>query len=329
MNINFSYELEQAKPKIMEVLKTYLPKTPTRFAKIVAEYPNRQGQYIRPTLLLLTYRMAGFTDSMAALSAAALQVSHDWLVAHDDVEDQATKRRGKPSINTLYGDALAINAGDSLHLIMWRMLMDNTQNLGPELGQKISRKIQEMLYETTLGQFHELDWIQNNNFTVNLNDYFQMVDKKTGRYSITGPIQLGAILARRNDWLAAIKRFTEPWGRAFQVQNDISNLKNIRSGEANDITEGKRSLPFLHMFGESSQNDRKEIKRIYMKNPEEKTMEEIDFILALIKNHDSLAYAQKIVDKMAIQAKSKLTISELKPLFGALEHTMPLSRPSL
>src|SRR3989344_8272602 len=180
MNTSFPQELERLKPKIMLVLSSYLPKKPSKFAKIVADYPNRQSQYLRPGLLLLTYQMLGKQDSKAMLSAVALQVSHEWLLIHDDVEDGALVRRDKPSLNKIHGDALAVNAGDTLHLIMWRMLLDNLTMLGPILGQKVNYKIQDMLFTATLGQFQELNWIQRKTFNISLRDYFQMIDKKTG-----------------------------------------------------------------------------------------------------------------------------------------------------
>ena len=332
MNTSFPQELKRLKPKIWRVLSSYLPKNPHKFAKIVADYPNRQSQYLRPGLLLLTYQILGKQDSKAMLSAVALQVSHEWLLVHDDVEDGAEMRRGKPSLNKIHGNALAVNTGDSLHLIMWRMLLDNFKILGPILGQKVSYKIQDMLFTATLGQFQELDWIQRKTFNISLRDYFQMIDKKTGYYTITGPIQLGAILAGQEKILLAIKAFGTPWGRAFQIQNDIMNIKNIKPGATSDITEGKRSLLFIHTFSQSTLKERGEIRKIYCKNPEEKTADEIEFILWLIKKYDSLGYAETIAQKMVKQTHSKLKMPEVKcltpliaPILGSKDAALPLT----
>ena len=332
MNTSFPQELERLKPKIWRVLSSYLPKNPHKFAKIVADYPNRQSQYLRPGLLLLTYQMLGKRDSKAMLSATALQASHEWLLVHDDVEDRATMRRGKPSLNKIHGNALAVNAGDSLHLIMWRMLLDNFGILGPAIGQRVNYKIQDMLFTTTLGQFQELDWIQNKTFNTSLHDYFQMIDKKTGYYTITGPIQLGAILAGQEKILPAIKAFGTLWGRAFQIQNDIANIKNMMPGQMNDIAEGKRSLLFIHTFSQSTLKERGEIRKIYSKNPEEKTADEIEFILWLIEKYNSVGYAETIAQKMVKQTHSELKTPKLKflvpliaPILGSKDAALPLT----
>src|SRR3989338_2753446 len=327
MNTSFPQELKRLKPKIWRVLSSYLPKNPHKFAKIVADYPNRQSQYLRPGLLLLTYQILGKQDSKAMLSAVALQVSHEWLLVHDDVEDGAEMRRGKPSLNKIHGNALAVNTGDSLHLIMWRMLLDNFKILGPILGQKVSYKIQDMLFTATLGQFQELDWIQRKTFNIRLRDYFQMIDKKTGYYTITGPIQLGEILAKNNNLLPLISKFGQPWGRAFQIQNDIANIENIKSGQTNDIVEGKRSLLFLHTFGQSTLEERRRIKQIYIKESHEKTQAEVDFILHLIKKYRGMAYAQTVAQKMAKQTRLELTIPKIKALLEALEYTISPNEP--
>ena len=55
--------------------------------KMVAEYPERKGKYLRPTLVLLTASAMGFSEEKATRTAAAMQVSEEWILMHDDIED--------------------------------------------------------------------------------------------------------------------------------------------------------------------------------------------------------------------------------------------------
>src|SRR5436853_532939 len=122
MDQNLSLVLKQLKSRVWKVIRRYLPHTPAPFAQMVSDYPKRQGKYLRPALLLLAYNMFGKQDARADLMAAALQTSEDWLLIHDDAEDHGERRRQLPSLNVLHGEELAVNAGDALHLLMWRML---------------------------------------------------------------------------------------------------------------------------------------------------------------------------------------------------------------
>ena len=83
---------------------------------MVFDYPRRMGKYLRATLLILTAKAIGIADHKKLLkTAAAMQISEDWLLIHDDIEDQSILRRGKPALQKIYGSELSINAGDALH----------------------------------------------------------------------------------------------------------------------------------------------------------------------------------------------------------------------
>src|SRR3989344_7115050 len=128
------------KQKVWSVVEPYLndPNYPSSFDipdkyktiqfkhwNIVREYPERKGKYIRPTLLLLTAEGMGTKEEIALQTAAAMQTSEDWLLIHDDLEDDSEFRRGKLTLHKMHGEKLAINAGDALHIIMWKILLDN------------------------------------------------------------------------------------------------------------------------------------------------------------------------------------------------------------
>ena len=140
--------------------------------QIVSDYPQRKGKYLRPTLLLLTAQAMGFPEKKAIKTAAAMQTSEDWILAHDDFEDNSLERRGKPALHRIYGAELAVNATDALHIIMWKMLKNNEKILGPQKTFAIMDEFYQMLIRTFLGQTVEIHWTQENKNNLTDKDCF-------------------------------------------------------------------------------------------------------------------------------------------------------------
>ena len=91
---------------------------------LLSEYPKRLGKYLRPSLLISTALAMGATKEESKLVAAAMQLSEEWILIHDDIEDESEQRRGLPTLQKIYGVPLAVNAGDALQTIMWKIIGD-------------------------------------------------------------------------------------------------------------------------------------------------------------------------------------------------------------
>ena len=146
-------------PKFCQPAAKYRPLV-SFHQKITSDYSQRKGKYLRPTLVLLTAEAMGFPTKKAIRTAAAMQVSEDWMLIHDDVEDDSLQRRGQPALHRIYGSQLAFNAGDALHALMWRILTGNQKVIGPVKSRAIIEEFHRILARTTLGQMVELKWIQ-------------------------------------------------------------------------------------------------------------------------------------------------------------------------
>jgi geranylgeranyl diphosphate synthase type II len=211
--------------------------------KMVVDYPERGGKYVRPGLLLLSTHASGGEIQAAMTTAAAMEISEDWLLVHDDFEDHSEQRRGKPTLSVLHGDELAVNAGDHLHLLMWRILLDNRSSLGGDKCFEVADEMERFLQTTCEGQFLELSWTKGGRI-VGADEYFEMVDRKTGSYTIIGPLRLGAIVAGNYEALEPLVGFGLALGRAFQIHDDWLNVFSTVTGKelGGDILEGKRTL---------------------------------------------------------------------------------------
>ncbi len=236
--------------------------------EMLAEYPDRGGKYVRPGLVLLSTFASGARVDNALTTAAAMEVSEDWILIHDDFEDHSLERRGKPSLPMTFGDELAVNAGDHLHMIMWDILLANRDSLGPSKTFMLFDEMNSFLQKTCEGQYLELSWNQGKKF-ITEEEYYAMVDRKTGWYTIIGPLRLGAIVADNMKALEPLVDFGIPLGRAFQIHDDWLNVFSTKTGKelGGDILEGKRTLLLVKLMSELSDKNEDEhlawVKNIY------------------------------------------------------------------
>ena len=187
------YLSEPVFPTEFSIPKKYKSDVKKYYWNILKEYPERKGKYLRPTIILLVAESMGIDLSKSIKTAAAMQISEEWILIHDDFEDKSTIRRGKKALHRLFGDELAINAGDSLHVIMWKVLFDNFQSLGYKKTLEIANEFYTMLSRTVQGQGVEIGWMADDKPELSDEDWYFVADGKTGYYSMAGPARLGGI----------------------------------------------------------------------------------------------------------------------------------------
>lgn len=324
MEIDFKKVLEEKKALVWPEIERYLKqlsnfpdycKIDKKYSslvdfhqKMVADYPQRKGKYLRPALVLLTAGAMGFPESKAIKTAAAMQVSEDWILNHDDILDDSLQRRGKPTLHRMYGKELAINAGDNLHVLMWKILKDNLGVVGKEKGLQIIEEFYWMLSRTTLGQTVEIKWTQDKKTNLVDRDILFILESKTAYYTIAGPMRLGAILAGASKkQLEAIYEFGKPLGYCFQIRDDMldltSDFAGLKEQTGNDIYEGKRTIMLMHLFRTAKGKDKRRLLKIMVKKRKEKTAEEVGWVIGLMKKYGSLEYGRKLAEKFAKQAQ--------------------------
>ncbi|MDE1822945.1 MAG: polyprenyl synthetase family protein [Candidatus Micrarchaeota archaeon] len=309
--MNFKEYIEVHRKAIYSRICEYIPlKEPVEHYKIVREYSDRQGSYRRPALLMLSGQMFGAKPEELVLPAAAMQLSEDWILIHDDIEDHSDMRRGKPTLHKIYGAEISINAGDAAHMAMWKMANDYVAKVGIEKGKRFFDKFYKILEHTVEGQYLE------DNFIYNVRDlsraseelYYKIIDAKTCCYTVYGPMQLGAIVAGQPDsTLETLEHITKPAGRAFQIVDDVLDMtadeKVFGKKRYGDLYEGKITLMVLHAYSKAAENERAELNRIYGKDREQKTKNEIEYIVGMIQKYKSLEYAQNEAAKYREQAR--------------------------
>lgn len=288
------------KNEVYSKICEYVPiKEPAEHYGIMRDYIDRQGSYRRPGLLLLSAQMFGAKAEDALLPAAAMQLSEDWILMQDDAEDDSEMRRGKPAAQKLYGWVHAIDASDSGHMAMWRMLKDYMLKAGTERGNRLYEKFYDMIAYTVEGQFIENKFIQDTKDLDRASEelYYRIVDSKTCYYTVYGPLQLGAMAAGAGEKeLEALKAVGKDAGTAFQITDDILDVigdeKKTGKRPLGDLYEGKVTLIVLYAYKCATPDERQRMNAIYRKKRAEKTPEEIMFLYDMIKKYGGVDYAK-------------------------------------
>lgn len=320
---SFIKVLDKKRPLVYKEIKKYLdqlldfpdfchiPEKYSNLAKfhyqITGDYCFRQGKYVRPTLVLLSASAMGYPEEKTIRTAAAMEISENWILNHDDIEDNSLKRRGEPCLHQQVGEALAINAGDALHILMWKVLGDNQKVVGAQKAKKIYNEFCLMLTRTAFGQTADIQWIKSNKFDLDEKDVLFIAESKTGYYSIAGPMRLGAILAGASDeQLKKLYNFGKLTGYCYQIQDDLLDLISDFQGRkkivGNDIFEGKRTVVLCHLFSNIKNQDKEKLINILNKPREEKTQDEVDWIIDKMNQYGSLDYSRRLVKRYADQA---------------------------
>ncbi len=309
--MDFKQYIENYRSRVYDKICEYVPiKDPVDHYKMVREYSDRQGSYRRPGLLMLSGEMLGAKPEDLLLPATAMQVSEDWILVHDDIEDHSEMRRGKPALQNMYGYELAINAGDSLHITMWKILKDYMLVAGKSKGNKVFEKFYDMLEYTVEGQFIEDNFIYNirEMSKASENLYFRIVNGKTCYYTVYGPMQIGGMVAgAKKSTLNSFETIGRPAGIAFQIVDDILDMtadeKVFGKKRHGDLYEGKITLIMLQTYKEASAEEKEKIDSIFRKGREQKTEDDINYLLEKIEKYGGIEYAKSRAEYYGEKAK--------------------------
>ncbi|MFA6007505.1 MAG: polyprenyl synthetase family protein [Candidatus Shapirobacteria bacterium] len=275
-------------------------------------YPKRMGKYFRPAMVMLSGEAMGADREKLLNTAAAQQLSEEWILIHDDMEDDSDQRRGGPTLHQMYSKELAINTGDALHVLMWTMLQNNRNIIGDQKTFEIMGEFSKMLNRTVLGQTIEIKWTQENKKDLKDEDILLILESKTGYYTVAGPMREGAIIAGANqEQLEKIYEFGKLTGYCFQIKDDLLDLTSDFCGQkkqcGNDIYEGKRTIMLAQLLRIIKGDDKEKLDEILEKDRYHKNPEEVEWVIKKMEEYGSLDYADRLMRKFAEEAKRYFT----------------------
>lgn len=233
-----------------------------------------EGKRLRSRLLLLAARL--FDPAPAHLSEAAILVEalHNGTLLHDDVMDRARVRRNRPTVNRLWGDGVAILAGDFLLAAVMDLAV-RTEN------PSVLPLALETLMQLVEGQMMELQ--NQGNLSLSEPTSMEIARKKTASLFAMA-CKLGGILAQGEPGpVRALGSFGLHLGIAFQLLDDIHDYTpgRLDTGKepGRDLAEGKVTLPVLAAFRQAGTRDKKRIRRIFSDPGREDHLRELTLLI--------------------------------------------------
>lgn len=251
--------------------------------QIIKYLLRQKGKEIRPTLVFMTARMFGGVDNRSFVAATMIELLHTATLIHDDVVDEADKRRGFLSINKIWRNKAGVLLGDFLLSKGLLIALDHKEY---QLLHVLSDAVREM----SEGELRQLK--TSNLFNMTEERYFQIISEKTASL-ISACCQCGAIAVTNNeDVIQGMKDVGLNIGIAFQIKDDLFDygLADVGKPTRNDIQERKVTLPLIYAMENASKMEQLNVRRLMKKR--NKTQKDIDRIVKFVHDHNGLALAE-------------------------------------
>jgi octaprenyl-diphosphate synthase len=241
------------------------------------------GKGMRPALTLLSGKLYRYNLAYLLPMAASVETMHTATLVHDDAIDKAATRRGRTTINSLWGDEIAILVGDFLFAKAGEFVSD-TQN--PRVIKLFSQTL-GIISSGEIGQFRG-----SYNFNQKRENYFQRIYRKTGSlFSLS--TQSGAILGEApEESVAIMKEYGDNLGIAFQIVDDIldftSTEEKMGKPVGSDLIQGTLTLPAM-MVIERNPGDNP-VKDLF----EKKDFSNVTKVIDIVRNTNIIGECYKI-----------------------------------
>jgi len=316
----FVYKNEQR--QVNHILKKALSKRKPETLYSPAYYIIESGgKRLRPMLVLLSAKAVGGKYSDAYYSGAAVELLHNFTLVHDDIMDNAEKRRGRLTLHVKYGDDTAILVGDSLLAVAYENLLKECKGNLKDILSDFTKGLVEVCEGQSLDKEYE------SRSSVSLKEYIKMIQKKTAAM-LEMCCSIGARLGKGSPGeIKALSSFGRNIGIAFQIQDD---LLDIIASEAEfgkiiggDLVEGKKTFLLVKALEKAKGNDRSTLLRLVrsggIKPDQVKKYKELYQKLGVIE--DAKVEIKKYTSR-ALRSLSVLKNSEDREIFGWLADSL-------
>jgi geranylgeranyl pyrophosphate synthase len=252
------------------------------------------GKRVRARLLFLSSLAVGDRPDRFVPLGSLVELLHAFTLVHDDIEDGASMRRGRPTLHAAWNTGIAVNAGDALYTSVWEQLL--CLPLVADEKDTVQRLFAKACRQLVDGQGLELYWSATRCFETTEAEYVEMVERKTGAL-IRLACELGAISAP-SDQRAALASYGRNLGVAYQIYDDIldwegaANLTGKHPGQ--DMRSGRLSYPIIVALSRLEECRRGELLRA-LRAPGS-LIESADRLRAAIMECGALAHARKAAD---------------------------------
>ena len=253
------------------------------------------GKRLRPALLLMVCGALGYRGDQQYNLAAVVEFIHTATLLHDDVVDESTLRRGRPTANESFGNPASVLVGDFLYSRAFQMMLDAHDV-----------RVMEILAEATniIAEGEVMQLMNMHDPELDEAAYMQVIRSKTAKL-FEASARLGAVLAKAPPAIEkACADYGQALGTAFQVIDDVLDYagapEEMGKNLGDDLREGKVTLPLIAAMRRGGPGQRELIRHAI----ETGALEELDRISAIVRETGALEVAQEAAAEEARRAMS-------------------------
>lgn len=319
---------EKVDPEIAAYFKRVIEETEkvdkqiTESVKYAQKIIMSGGKRARAAFMYYGYLAAGGREKKKIIrTSASIELIHAFLLIHDDVIDRDDLRHGVRTTHNYYadiarnhfkhkdaehfGNSMAIIVGDMIGALGNQIIFES--KFDPALVMKALHKMQGIVSFTVVGESEDI-YIENKGKATE-KEILRMYENKTAKYTIEGPLQLGAILAGADEkFLQSLSGYAVPAGIAFQIQDDIlgvfGQVSKLGKPVGSDVKQGKQTILVAKAFEKGNRQQKETLKKLLGKK--DLTGKELEEFKRIIMETGALEYARGMAEKLINQAKKSL-----------------------
>lgn len=266
--------------------------------QVVSNYLTVKGKQIRPLMVILSAGLFGNVNTHVLHAGAALEMLHNASLIHDDVVDETSLRRGKPTVNSIWGNHIAVLVGD--------YFVSNALAAGIRTNNiEIISALSDLGKELSIGEMHQICNAREHHFDEE--SYLSMIHKKTASLFINCAKMGAEAAGAKPEEYAPLVKYAELLGLCFQIKDDIfdySDSQEIGKPTGNDLREGKVTMPLLYALNTAPEEAAQPMKELLRRG--NLSNEEIATLIEFAKANGGIEYAYRRMAEMQEEGEQYL-----------------------
>lgn len=257
-----------------------------------------KGKRLRPVLCSLVCKLTGGAIEDSYPPGMALELTHNFSLVHDDIQDKDLFRRGRETVWSIWGMAQGINVGDAMIALSHKAILDS--HLSYEKKCKLITLLDNAIFNLCQGQFLDVSFESNDD--IDIDDYLLMVQGKTCSM-FEASVGMGVVVSGREELINDFISIARNLGLAFQILDDILGLwgdpKVTGKPVGSDLRQNKKTYPII--FGIKEFPD---IRDNILKK--DKTEKEIEHIISNLEDYGIKERCQRDASKYLSEARETI-----------------------
>ena len=280
--------------------------------QITAHLVNAGGKRLRPLLVLAAARLCGYGGPHHIHLAATVEFIHTATLLHDDVIDESTQRRGRPTANLLWDNKSSVLVGDYLFARSFQLMTETGSMRVMAILANASATISE-------GEVLQLTAAQD--LTTTEETYLKVVRGKTAALFSAATEVGGVIAGAAEDQVRALFDYGDALGVAFQIADDLLDYTGtaavIGKTPGDDFRERKLTLPVIKALAKATEDERAFWQRTIEKGRQAEG--DLEQALAIMSGHGAFEAARADALAWSAKARAALQAFPAHPLREMLE----------